>query len=225
MRIAVIVVVRPEFVSFFLLWILSGAQQRAGLFRTAHGRFVTGDSLFHGFSSATRNIILPASKDKSIVRLKSTNVLMLESFARYQASQSLILFSFSVRLPPVRVLLRDHVQHVAFLKAYTQLSTRNIRIFLWIVVEMSSYMLYLTRRFTKYLAIWSFVYSGKYLNTRYLVGVFPPIGQIISLTRRSREYEKRKTALHASQNVAHLVHAFPAHFHAIYFQNLVTFVQ
>lgn len=69
------------------------------------------------------------------------NVLVLEGFTGYQTGKRLIFFALSVRLPPVGILLRDHVQHVTFLEADTQLSTGNIRIFFRIVVKVGPYML------------------------------------------------------------------------------------
>ena len=68
---------------------------------------------------------------------------MLEGFAWYQTSQCLILFTLPIRLPPIRILLRDHVQHVTLLKTDTQFPARYIRIFLGIVIEVGPYVLYL----------------------------------------------------------------------------------
>lgn len=68
---------------------------------------------------------------------------MLEGFAGYQTSQSLILFALSIRLPPIGILLRDHVQHITLLKTDTQFSARYIRIFLGVVIKVGPYVLYL----------------------------------------------------------------------------------
>lgn len=51
MRITVVVVIRAELVSLLLLRVLAGAEQRAGLLRAAHGRFVAGDRLLHRLPS------------------------------------------------------------------------------------------------------------------------------------------------------------------------------
>lgn len=81
-----------------------------------------------------------------VYKYSAINVLMLKSFAGYQASQSLILFALSIRLPPVRVFLGNNVQHVTFLKANSQLPTGNVRVFLGVVVEVCPYVLYLIRK-------------------------------------------------------------------------------
>jgi len=65
---------------------------------------------------------------------------MLERSAGYQASQCLVLFALSICLPPVRILLGNHVKYIAFLKTHTQLSARYVRVFLGIVIKVRSYM-------------------------------------------------------------------------------------
>lgn len=65
---------------------------------------------------------------------------MLKRSAGYQTSQCLVFFTLSICLPPVRILLRNYVEYITFLKAYAQLSARYVWVFLGIVIEMRSYM-------------------------------------------------------------------------------------
>lgn len=82
-------------------------------------------------------------KNKKKKKGEKVHVLMLEGFTGYQTSQRLILFALSIRLPPIRILLRDDVQHITLLKTDTQFPARYIRIFLRVVIEVGPYVLYL----------------------------------------------------------------------------------
>lgn len=65
-------------------------------------------------------------------------LLFMEGFAWNESSEELVIFPFSVRLPPVWVVLIQDVKDIALDKGHSKLSTWNVVIFLRIVGEMRS---------------------------------------------------------------------------------------
>ena len=82
---------------------------------------------------------LQESKNK-LYRMYIMYSLLLEDFGRYEPRECLVVFSFSVRLPPVGILLVDDVQNVSLLEGDAELAAWNVDVFLRVVIKVCSYM-------------------------------------------------------------------------------------
>ena len=66
--------------------------------------------------------------------------LLLEDFGRYEPRECLVVFPFSVCLPPVGILLVYYVQNVSLLEGDAELAAWNVDVFLRVVIKVCSYM-------------------------------------------------------------------------------------
>ena len=66
--------------------------------------------------------------------------LLLEDFGRYEPRECLVVFPFSVCLPPIGILLVDDVQNVSLLEGDAELAAWNVDVFLRVVIKVRSYM-------------------------------------------------------------------------------------
>ena len=66
--------------------------------------------------------------------------LLLEDFGRYEPRESLVVFPFSVCLPPVWILLVNYVQNISLLEGDAKLAAWNVDVFLRVVIKVCSYM-------------------------------------------------------------------------------------
>ena len=106
------------------------------------------------FSKSKRNIrsqilILGLFKLVRLARKKNESVaqkvyiiysLLLEDFRWYEPRECLVVFPFSVCLPPVGILLVDYVQNVSLLEGDAELAAWNVDVFLRVVIKVCSYM-------------------------------------------------------------------------------------
>lgn len=68
-------------------------------------------------------------------------VLFLEVTAGDEPGQWLVLpLSLPIGLPPVGVVRADHMENVPLHEGYTQLSTGNVYVLLWVVVKQGFHM-------------------------------------------------------------------------------------
>lgn len=82
---------------------------------------------------------LPLRLTQPLLRRQShTLPLVLESLRWHQTGQSLIFFALPVSLPPIRILLANDMQNVAFLETDAELPARYVHVVLRVVIEVSS---------------------------------------------------------------------------------------
>lgn len=72
--------------------------------------------------------------------MKEEHALLLEGAGRYEPGQRLVLFALPVRLPPVGVLLVDHVQDVALQEGDAELPARDVEVVLRVIVKQCTHV-------------------------------------------------------------------------------------
>ena len=129
-------------------------------------------------------------------RLLHAHTLAVEVGAWYQTGQSVFL-PLPVGLPPVRILLVDHVQDVALVERDAQLSARHVVVVLRLVVDLG------------------FEVDDGRLGGQ--GGVRVVLGD--------RHHQHGEGARHPGQDVTNLVHVLPPQLHLVHLEDLVALVQ
>merc|ERR1719210_2697503 len=129
-------------------------------------------------------------------RLLHAHALAVEVGAWYQTGQS-VLLPLPVGLPPVRILLVDHVQDVALVEGDAQLSARHIVVVLRLVVDLGLEV--------------DDGGLGRQGGVRVVLG--------------DRHHQHGEGARHPGQDVTNLVHVLPPQLHLVYLEDLVALVQ
>ena len=129
-------------------------------------------------------------------RLLHAHALAVEVGAWYQTGQS-VLLPLPVGLPPVRILLVDHVQDVALVEGDAQLSARHVVVVLRLVVDL-----------------------GLEVDDGRLGGQGG-----VRVVLGDRHHQHGEGARHPGQDVTNLVHVLPPQLHLVHLEDLVALVQ